>query len=788
MNDLSSFINIKTDFNYLLKLCFLQFGLVLLAISGYSQTPAIRGKIVDAESNKPISNAAIQLLNLSLGIVSDSLGNFLLTGLTEDHIVLKISHIGFTSEIRKINSNSFSSSEIVISLSPSMVEMQSVVITATRSIRDVASIPARMEVINKSQIEGMPGNTADDMLRFIAGANVDRKNGIFSKNASITMRGLNGAQRTLILMDGVPLNKTDGGSINWSRINPDIIERIEVVKGPVSTLYGSNAMSGAINIITKKPVKSIEGEVKAFYGSYNTMGGRLQLSGSEVKKSKGFFFDVNAFYRRGDGYYLYPDSTRNATDVKNHLWEYLAAAKVGYSFNEFNEMEIEYDYFDDKRGDGVKVFDTEGGYSKYTTNFVRGRYKGGNNKIHFEMNGFYQLEHTIQNKESAKFDVMPPFAMNKYSLYRVDSKKLDRGLWTNASTSIAKNNELTIGIDYKQGNVNSSDNYFTSTDIVTNKGKMSFYGAFVQDEALFFNKKINVTTGFRFDYVRFFSGSYSIADPSYANLYLMNYVGKYGDTAWWSVSPKIGITYEVNSLLNLYVSYGKGFRPPILDDMCRSGSVNKGFKLANPFLKPETLNNYEIGGTFFMSNKIKIEPSLFYSVGNDFQYFVGTGDTIYSGNKPKGILKRENIAKTETYGGEIGVSYQVFKHLNLITNYGHYISKIKNYDISKYQGKDLSGKDLMEVAPNIFNFIATWKSKIATISLAYQFVDKQWIDDENLQASPAHYDLDFKILKRFKNHYFLGLEIQNILNTVYIDEKGVLGPGRYILVEAAYKF
>ena len=99
------------------------------------------------------------------------------------------------------------------------ITLEKVFITATRTELNPIDIPASVSVITRDEIENYPALNGDDLLRMIPGLNVDRDYGIFSKNSGITMRGLNSAQRTLVLLDGVPINKTDGGSIDWNRIN-----------------------------------------------------------------------------------------------------------------------------------------------------------------------------------------------------------------------------------------------------------------------------------------------------------------------------------------------------------------------------------------------------------------------------------------------------------------------------------------------------------------------------------------------------------------------------------------
>jgi iron complex outermembrane receptor protein len=132
-------------------------------------------------------------------------------------------------------------------------------VTATRTQRTAEEIPARLASIRQPVIDVQPVLTADALLELVPGANIDRPQGIFSKNASITLRGLNGSPRILILVDGVPVSKTDGGGVNWNRMIPENIDRIEALKGPVSAVYGGNAMAGVINVITRQPLHNWKG-------------------------------------------------------------------------------------------------------------------------------------------------------------------------------------------------------------------------------------------------------------------------------------------------------------------------------------------------------------------------------------------------------------------------------------------------------------------------------------------------------------------------------------------------
>ena len=167
------------------------------------------------------------------------------------------------------------------------LQVNEVIITSTQTIRLLEDIPAQVNIIKSEEIEEFPLSTVDDILKTTANVYVNRSWGIFSKNASVTMRGLESSSRTLILIDGVPKNKISGGSVSWHNVNPDNIERMEIIKGPASALYGNNAMGGVINIITKKPKEKLSALAKAYYGSYNTYGASLNVSAMSGQEENG---------------------------------------------------------------------------------------------------------------------------------------------------------------------------------------------------------------------------------------------------------------------------------------------------------------------------------------------------------------------------------------------------------------------------------------------------------------------------------------------------------------------
>ena len=199
----------------------------------------INGIIKDKISSNPITGANVYLKEKKSGTSTNSEGIFKIENLNPGIYQLNISHVGYIDT--SFNVNTENPQNLTIVLIPDSIEMSSIVITATRTKTLMEEVPQRINKIDRKTISDYPATNTDNILRMIPGINVNRSSGIFSRNSSVTMRGMPGASRSLILLDGVPLNKSAGGTINWHLITPNEIERIEVVKGPGSALYGKHS-------------------------------------------------------------------------------------------------------------------------------------------------------------------------------------------------------------------------------------------------------------------------------------------------------------------------------------------------------------------------------------------------------------------------------------------------------------------------------------------------------------------------------------------------------------------
>ncbi|PLX11396.1 MAG: hypothetical protein C0597_15140, partial [Marinilabiliales bacterium] len=315
-------------------------------------------------------------------------------------------------------------------------------------------------------------------------------------------------------------------------------------------------------------------------------------------------------------------------------------------------------------------------------------------------------------------------------------------------------------------------------------GNLGFYGIFLQDEVKLYKEYLVLTGGIRFDYARFFDGSIHVGDPTANTGFEEPISESYGSSDWTALSPKLALQYEITPSINSYISASTGFMPPKLDDMISSRKISKGFKEANPYLQPQTLTNYELGFNTKPFKKIQFKTAAYYSVGKDFQYFVATGD--YVDGQPE--LIRENIAAIEIIGAEFFLQFDLTKDLTFKANYSYNSSTIKEFNLENYTGDDLTGKQLVEIPWHQAFAGLFWKNKIVNTTLVANYVGEEYADDQNILIIDDYLTADVSLSRMLGENIFFAVDIQNIFDKVYVDKKQRLSPGRFILVELAYKF
>lgn len=736
----------------------------------------ISGIVRDKTSLAPIIGVNILINENKAGTATNSSGYFKIENLASGIYQLNISHVGYIDT--SFNINTSESLNLNIQLIPDSIEMSSLIITATRTPTIMRDVPQRVHIIDEKTIEEYPATNTDNLLRMIPGINVNRSSGIFSRNSSVTMRGMPGASRSLILLDGVPLNKSAGGTINWHLISPDEIERIEIVKGPGSALYGNNAMSGVINIITRKPQKKIQGKIEAGYGTYNTIKGQAMLYGNSFKESKGIYWKLGGFYRQGDGYIIEPEESRDSLNVNAYLEEGNLNGLFGYQFGPGQKLEVDYRYYNDKRGKGVKVYEQDGSYENFTDHNLRLGFEGNIKLTKINVNAFYFKEKYYRQNENIN-------QSGEYKLVDTDTDKGDMGIWLTLSRSLGTKHHFSAGLDIKNGTLENQEIYRTSTDELYTDGKLLFSALFLQDEMNLAAEKLKLIAGIRFDYAKYYDGHFEVKYPTSKTGFSESSQVSYPQSAWIEISPKLALKYFIAKNLNVFVSASSGFMPPKLDDLAGSRKISRGFKIANPELLPEKISSFELGLDYSIADKLFIKPSGYYSLGDDFQYLVATGDYMDTGSDvPVPVYQRQNVTKVEIIGAELGLEYIITPKIKFTGSYAYNHSKIIEYN-SDF-GQSLDGKYLSEVPPNLVFLGFQWNNKIVDLFVDYNYTDDQWYDEFNTIIVGGYSLVNLRLSKFVLKKIQLVLDIQDLFDTQYVDRKGYLSPGRFVMFEVKY--
>ncbi len=748
---------------------------LLLFVNMAVKAEKIHGKIVDKNSGKVLTGAHLIVNNGEKSFSTDQNGKytFKLDQGTHKILITHLAYEDYTFFVHIKNKDQ----EYNIGLIPENLSIDEIVITASRTPEYKTEVPGRVDVISPKIIQSATAQSSDELLKQTSGIVVDRSMGIYGKSV-VSIRGVTGSEagRVLVMQNGVPVNKSDGGSVNWNRFMVNSIQKIEVFKGPGSSIFGSNAMGGVINIITTKNLeKGIHGNAGVSYGTYKTFGQQLALNGKTSEGYKGFYWELSAFNRTSDGYIMLIEEERDEYTIKSDLKEKGLNARIGYDICEHNSIELEYNYYDDKRGQGEKIQEEQ--TRDHDTHYFRAHWKAGSGLLKWNISSYYQHEDYLSVRERLR--------SGSYSKWYVDSNRDDLGLIANFRAQINKH-QISFGSDFRLGKVDGADVYKTSTDVVRNLGKMNNLAFYFQDK-ISLTENLKLSLGGRFDFVKFYDGAFLIENMTDATSIMEDVVGNFENNTWNAFTPKAAVHYNFNNNISTYFAYSKGFRAATLDDLCRSGWISGGFKIANPELGPEKIHSYEWGMNININGKLKILPSAYYMIGKDFLYYLNTDQKIGK----RFIRQKQNITEVEIYGLDLDLKYRFNDQLSSYANYTYNHSKIKEFEAQA----ELVGKALTYTPKHMANAGFIWENKIINTSVNFHYQDKRYSDDANENVLDDYATFDIKFWKKIslsssdeKRYLELSASIDNLFNKTYLIHQEDISMGRFINTSVRFFF
>ena len=653
-------------------------------------------------------------------------------------------------------------------------------VTATKNVRALSEVPGRVGVISSEELSLTPAATMADAMRNVSGVNTSSSLGFFTMRPSVTVRGLSGEEqsRTLVLVDGVPINNSDTGGVNWNSISTANVKQVEVYKGPGSSLYGSNAMGGVINIITRNPVEPFSASAGVSYGTYNTWRSNLSLTGRATDRVS---VHLHGYLTDSDGYNPVPQENRSEPDVTvpRYIEDAGLHSKLTWTISDLAEVTAVYDYFQNERGEGTVIVEP-GMYRKFDMNRVRLGVRGKRNAFHYSLNSFFQREDYFRVSERGT-------PGQNYSRFNVASDRDDLGVTLDLFHDAGAAHALTGGFEFRIGSVDGGDFYQTSDDEVVNRGKMRFLAGYLQDEVSLLDRRLHLLLGLRYDYVTFYDGYFRATEGI---LFRGDPLAGYNDeniesNSWSTFSPRIALRFNPTDQVNGYVSYARGFRASILDDLSRTGIFRGRIKVANPGLGPETLDNFEAGLELRPFWRLSISPTLFYSHGSDFLYFVS-----FEMSDGSQVWRRENVSKVRMGGAELDVRYFVSDALTLTASYTRYQSEIRSFP----DQSELVGKELTYTPRHQARAMLQWRNSLADLGLTVHYKGSQFSSDDNNAAGDGSPEIDawttfdLMVSRRFFDSFSAAIQVTDVLDNRYLETIDIMSPGRMIHLLISYDF
>jgi iron complex outermembrane receptor protein len=682
-----------------------------------------------------------------------------------------------------------------------LYDLNEVVVTATRIPQALIDIPQRVDVLPLHRLRANPTLSAIDVVNQVAGTNVRQARGIFSRNTLLSLRGMGTEQaRTLVMIDGVPINKSSTGSINLNRLNPDRIERIELVKGPGSSLYGGSAMGGVVNYITRQPEGPMYGSCEVRWGEMGTyatqfaLGGSIPLEKDSPRDGNSFYYLANGFYQKSNGYQLTPKESRSQTDIATFLHEYALSGLVGMNLGGRHRLEAEVRYYEGTRGQGTRYFlDNEATQATDSTRrhidlsmaFREQDYRllyrvRLGREAHLQASAFYSREDYIETKTKNS------------ALYDVDCLREDWNVKAFAYSRAGDHHLLSGGLELKGGYVDGRDIYRTSSDRVVDRGHSLLFGLWAQDEWTMAGGRIRLVPSLRLDHARIYDGGFFIDSGTDVTSLYAPYTGSLPDNSWTALSPKLSAQYSLDASSRVFVTTGWGFRPGNLEDMVRVGPGPGGMTLGNTALKPEHIWSLEAGADvtlFAESCPLTLSPSVYYSRGRDFIYNVNTGDSIVMNGRQRPIYAMKNLARVAITGAECEVQWRATPTLSLFVNGSYTRSEIRSgtASISGVE-TDLKGCLLTYVPRYKVASGLTWRNRLLPFSVTYVRYGRQFTNDLNTAYIRSYGTVDAKVWRPLGGgKAVVSLNAQNLLDK-QLNIGGEMTVGRMIFGELVMRF
>lgn len=703
---------------------------VLIAMNIFPQQYGVlKGVVTSKETKQPLPSANVMIKGTLIGTITDFNGNYSIQKIRPGKYILVVSMIGYRKEeIFDLVIEAGKEKILNISLEPAAVQVGQVVITAGKREQSFTDVPASVSVIEPQTLQRRNAITIDDALRQVSGVSLIE--------SQVSIRGSSGyskgvGSRTLMLVDGIPLLTGDTGELVFESVPTFNVDRIEVLKGAASALYGSGAMGGVVNVLTKEIPDVPRTYLRIYGGFYDKPYYPEWKWSSKTQFINGFYVahsqklaNLKTLFAVGrtedDGY------------RQNSRWQrWNLYSKNQYQFTPSKKLHLSLNYLEQRRNNflywrnldsalippadqlGDRVISKRFSASSLFTNIVTDRFTYSIKGIWYHTDWRNDVEVMGDRSISNFMDAEVQF---NYQMFA--------------------DHIFTLGV---QGNFNR-----VRSDIFGNRS--GFNTAFYLQDEYKMQDDLRFTFGTRVDYSKLDSLK-----------------------SQFQINPKLGVAYSYDPLTSLRFSAGRAFRSPSVGEVFTSTIASGILVIPNPNLKPEKSWSFEAGVNRIVSENINVDASVFQSDYDNLieAKFVSpfTGQFI-------------NVTRARMQGLEVSAKTSFFKNyflMNLSYTYLKPMDRVEN-DILRFRSKHLFYANTVMNYSNIeFGIDFRYISRIERIDkeFAIYIVDAE-------QRVPT-YVVDTHISSIFKfgdAPLRTSFHINNLLQYNYVELIGNIAPIR----------
>lgn len=692
----------------------------------------ITGVLIDKKSELPLTGATVFLPDINKGTVTDTTGMFVFYNVPNGKLKVLYSFVGYKSKLKTIDIK-FCSYFLPDTLEPDAFELQEVVISGgSYAMQHENAIKVEQIQLSENTVNSI---SFLDKIASIPGVDV------ISKGPGVTKPVIRGLSQTniLVLNNGIRMENFQFSENHPYMIDEFGIEKVEIIKGPASLLYGSDAIGGVINFIDERValVNTLSADYTQQY--YTNTSGYVANAG--VKMAKNYYnagirigLKSHTDYTDGSNEFV-PNSRFNGKSIK-------ANAGITKSFGSFR---IFYQYDQKKLGMTVNPAipliqknerENKIWYQDLENHFVASKNKFFLNHYKIDLNLSYQFN----RRKLQTSEIMPSFEM-------VDMQLVTTNYEAKIYFPASNKNELITG---SQGMIQTNSNGNAPEHVIpdANIGEISFFGLYTYKGI----KNVNLQAGGRYDYRKINTDE----EPGKPEV----------NKQYGNISGSLGGTWNIYETLLIRANLATAYRIPNIAELTQNGLHGAYYEQGDPDLNPQRSIEGDIS-LHYHGERIMFDLATYYNLINNYIFLSRTNDSIETGQ----LIYRYMQTDASIRGWESGIVFMPVEWINFKGTFSHTLAQQKNSDYLPFIPQDK------------FRLTASLrKTKLKlfydnSFSAGFLYAFKQNHTGQFESETAGYYLLNLQISSTFKFKsmpVLFSINVENLLNESYTDHLSTL--------------